>query len=717
MAQQGAAQDFDISYPYSSQHSSFADISWTGTLIGVFIAAYLFVEAWNHLKYTIQPPLARTRHVFASLMPSSLRPGTLGRPSNVLTQSTTNRGNINEANASSQGASMVSNMLGAVTRGRRKTLLNAPKGLGNWDNSCYQNSVLQAIAAMQSFERFLDQVAFNVNGLPDISTTGSLRALGRELNDTTDEATYRWTPAKLKSMSSWQQQDAQEYFSKLMEAVEKEVAAGPVGALRNNSGLQHALLPHATSGSKTEVETADSTSQARTSPSQEPHESTRKSLPKASIQNPMEGLLAQRVGCTKCGYTEGLSLIPFNCITVPLGEDDSYDLHDCLDEYTALDYIEGVECAKCSLLHAKDTLEHLASRAQTSLSASEGQMKEVLTKHLALLAARGQAVDEALQDDDFSETCLTQRCQIKGSQRKSSRKSRQAAIIRKPTCLAVHVNRSIYDEYSGRQLKNYADVRFPLTLDITPWCVGGEPNDSSKTLALWPMNPSKSMTEGQGAHPSGRGTTYELKAVITHYGRHENGHYICYRRSYHSQSAFDNDSVKTEIEAPLNTTNDNEWWRLSDDNVTPVSETEVLAQEGAFMLFYELTAPVNPSRTECATAFEEKGEAVRHGFETTNDEDTSHEAAVMESGSLSADALSNVDSMGSSTDDKELHNQITQKIAEGPDIRPDSGADALPQEQDEPVLLNPSNKSTSLLHAEARESASLSETPRSLLTT
>ena len=59
---------------------------------------------------------------------------------------------------------------------------------------------------------------------------------------------------------------------------------------------------------------------------------------------------------------------------------------------------------------------------------------------------------------------------------------------------------------------------------------------------------------------------YTLQAVITHYGRHENGHYICYRK----------------------TPGSDQWWRISDEDVWKVSEAEVKAQGGVFMLFYEL---------------------------------------------------------------------------------------------------------------------------------
>ena len=57
--------------------------------------------------------------------------------------------------------------------------------------------------------------------------------------------------------------------------------------------------------------------------------------------------------------------------------------------------------------------------------------------------------------------------------------------------------------------------------------------------------------------------TYALRSVIVHYGTHNYGHYIAFRkyRGY--------------------------WWRISDETVYIVNEEEVLSTPGVFMLFYE----------------------------------------------------------------------------------------------------------------------------------
>lgn len=62
--------------------------------------------------------------------------------------------------------------------------------------------------------------------------------------------------------------------------------------------------------------------------------------------------------------------------------------------------------------------------------------------------------------------------------------------------------------------------------------------------------------------PSGP-LTYVLRSVIVHYGTHNYGHYIAFRK-YRGC-----------------------WWRISDETVYTVDEAEVLSTPGVFMLFYE----------------------------------------------------------------------------------------------------------------------------------
>ncbi|GMF04613.1 unnamed protein product [[Candida] boidinii] len=66
------------------------------------------------------------------------------------------------------------------------------------------------------------------------------------------------------------------------------------------------------------------------------------------------------------------------------------------------------------------------------------------------------------------------------------------------------------------------------------------------------------------------GLKYSLKSVISHYGTHNYGHYIAFRK-YRGI-----------------------WWRISDETVRVSEEREVLSSQGTFMLFYELSSRNDP---------------------------------------------------------------------------------------------------------------------------
>ena len=459
---------------------------------------------------------------------------------------------------------------------------NGLPGLGNWDNSCYQNSVLQGLAALESLPAFL---RWNIAGVLGPTQKALDETIAR-LNDPANVGKTLWTPAQLKSMSSWQQQDAQEYFSKISDELEKDTAKA--ANKRPGSGLEMLLRVECRRKRPTSSET---TSPSQTGANSRSEDSTHvEQLPEevASliVRNPLEGLLAQRVGCQQCGYVEGLSLVPFNCLTVPLGMHWMYDVRSCLDDYTTLEPINGVECAKCTLLQAKQQMEQLLSKFSPNAGEGRPALDEATKSFQLPLRERLKVITQALEDENFSDQVL-KNCQIPPNKRVSTTKTRQAVIARSPRSLVLHVNRSNFDEFTGIQSKNLATVRFPQQLDLAPWCLGRDPSldNENDGVETWSVDPSKSMLSTED-FPQKRnsGNMYELRAVITHYGRHENGHYICYRRSPYSKVG--DEDKELESSAP--------WWRLSDEDVTEVDESTVLAQGGVFMLFYEQVARLAP---------------------------------------------------------------------------------------------------------------------------
>ncbi|POS83707.1 hypothetical protein EPUL_003083 [Erysiphe pulchra] len=414
-----------------------------------------------------------------------------------------------------------------------------PAGLGNWDNSCYQNSILQGLASLKNLSEYLNRPIVKKNideedggNKMDTKMTEALRKLIESLNDPLNNGTSLWTPALLKYMSSWQQQDAQEYFSKVFDEIDREIGMAVSSAQKHEGFISSSS------------------------------EYGMQELSFKAERNPLEGLIAQRVGCLKCGYSEGLSLIPFNCLTVPLGRCRDSSILECLDEYTKLEIIEGVECGKCTLVSGKRLLLNLVEKIRNNPK-NKTALKQC--------EERLENINKAIENNDYEEKTLLDQCQIKSNNRVSSTKTRQAVVARPPSSLVFHLNRSLYDEVSGDLRKNYCQVRFPKILDLGPWCLGSVGNIEDLSREEWIMKPDRPMVASSLNRSRQKGPIYELRAVVTHYGRHENGHYVCYKKH------------------PITGTREQQekWWRLSDEEVIQVSEENVLSQGGVFMLFYD----------------------------------------------------------------------------------------------------------------------------------
>lgn len=471
-----------------------------------------------------------------------------------------------------------------------------PPGLGNYDNSCYQNSILQGLASLKPLPAYLSAVSVE-NKLHSSSTrtADTLRDLIAQLSGPSRNGATIWTPNVLKNMSTWQQQDAQEYYSKLLDQIDDELGK----AARAVQG-------------PTELE-PDSAASVSSNGSDDSGYHSLGGHSKAGLElrfarNPLEGLAAQRVACVSCGYCEGLTMIPFNCLTLTLGNFPEHDLYERLDHYTKVEAIQGVECPRCTLLLCRSAVIALAERT--------GEVPE--------LRQRLEALEEALEEEAFDDATLTQKCKITPRARVNSTKTKQVALARPPQSLVFHVNRSGFDENTGYMYKNSAAVRFPMMLDLGPWCLGssgapaGLPGDqlTADDIEEWTLDPKASMVAGNNRPSKVTGPIYELRAVVTHYGHHENGHYVCYRKhpiaSPPAASKRDPTGSPADVpseestagagheidaasdasgKAPSQDEEPSQWWRLSDEDVTKVDEQTVLGQGGVFMLFYDCVEP------------------------------------------------------------------------------------------------------------------------------
>ncbi|KAF8541453.1 hypothetical protein BDD12DRAFT_979648 [Trichophaea hybrida] len=412
-------------------------------------------------------------------------------------------------------------------------------GLWNVGNTCYQNSVLQALASLGSLKSWLDAIQ-------DGTAADALHHLVEELNAISDKPRVETASALITQASGgtrgWmfnEQQDAQEFLQGLMGVLEKEVAA----VVEKKKGEKVVGLEGILGEKK--VATV---------------------LEEANLRSPFEGLLAQRVGCLDCGYVESISLQPFTTLSLPIPSTWATTLEDCLRAFTSIEKIPGVDCDKCTLWSVQERLSNLLNPPRASAASSdEAGAEDPLPLPDALretIATRLAAVTTALEDDNF--TPRIPGVKLDGAHKVSSTKTKQVMIARAPQVLVLHTNRSQFDMLTGMVGKNYAAVKFPAILDLAQLGVVTR----HEHLSTDPGGPISIFDQDEEAEEAKTNEgIYELKAVVAHYGGHHNGHYVAYR------SWADR------------------WWRISDHEVIPCIEEDALAASNAFMLFYERITP------------------------------------------------------------------------------------------------------------------------------
>ncbi|KAF2762680.1 cysteine proteinase [Pseudovirgaria hyperparasitica] len=494
-----------------------------------------------------------------------------------------------------------------------------PAGLGNFDNSCYQNSILQGLSSLPSVRRFFSNMTVEFDTLGPDSMVGTLADLLDTLSDPKTNEKTLWTPQKLKTMDSVNPQDAHEYFGSMMDVTEKELAEA-MHARPQSAGLKELDGSTAETPLGTQVMEGFASGQYR------------REEGIARYGNPLDGLLADRTMCTECGYCEGLRLVSFNCLMTQFPKNFpqwyTFQLGDLLREYMKLEKVGPTYCARCTLLQNKKSLERLLATCATNGLSSSAEFENTAR-------ARLDSVRDLLESEDFGENDknLTIKCGISKNKWTETLKTKQSVIARAPQSLAIHINRSEFDEKTWQLRKNTSPVEFPVFQDMSAWTLGGleaESKDSQDAVQLWKMDPMQSMLPEEEVTRKALGwqLQYELRAVVRHQGfGHHNGHYVCYKKhasSLESTGKSDaNDHVDVSPEDKPEETTDHQsgrWWSFSDEDVRPQDERAVLKAPGVFMLFYERRMVDPPRSTSCRQEVSDTPrQAVPHTTDTTQD--------------------------------------------------------------------------------------------------
>ncbi|KAL0075222.1 hypothetical protein J3Q64DRAFT_1763337 [Phycomyces blakesleeanus] len=340
-------------------------------------------------------------------------------------------------------------------------------------------------------------------------------------------------------------------------------------------------------------------------------------------RNPFTGLAASKISCMKCSYTAPIRHHTFDNISLTVPQTSSCTLENCLDTYTKVDTLTDFQCRKCVLISTAEALSRELDLQRSQVENGTGSPERI--KRLELDIHRLKDAIHFNVEASLKGISLQPPAEMANT-------TKQTMFANPPKALCLHLSRSVYHP-SGNIQKNHCNVKFSEFLNLSPYTTNGFLNTGDPSAALSSHNVSggssarlmpspsrtsrtslvylRNMAGGQrfvhgrdGLNvalkskdeddqriirnalpsmtlPSLRGIQYRLSAVVVHYGGHDSGHFITYRRKKLPTGL--------DIRSPLETNDSRpptKFWRCSDQTIEEVDINVVLESE-AYMLFYE----------------------------------------------------------------------------------------------------------------------------------
>ncbi|XP_024403188.1 uncharacterized protein [Physcomitrium patens] len=330
-------------------------------------------------------------------------------------------------------------------------------GLQNMGNNCFLNVVLQALASSDVLVSFMEECAgvIDTQGVQAERTTMPLAAavadLLRELAQG-QIARRILSPRKVmlalnlysRQFDLSMQQDAAEALAYLAAGLQEE---------RDKYLNLHRPVSQSF-GSVLDMNLATP------------------QLDQSLLHWPLEGTLGSLMTCQRCDFQFSTVFQYFNDISLPLSRRtdgsiiDNCTLEDCLDRFTAPEWVASVKCSHCAHMEASKVLR--SQMDNTDLTTDQEQLD------VHIIQEKIKIIEDCSCDDDCScEALVLKQGGVWNSVRTNA--SKRLRIGRSPEVLCLQVQRAVVNEV-GELRKLSGHVRFPMILDLFPYTVASQEN-------------------------------------------------------------------------------------------------------------------------------------------------------------------------------------------------------------------------------------------------
>ncbi|KAK4519033.1 uncharacterized protein ATC70_009260 [Mucor velutinosus] len=450
-------------------------------------------------------------------------------------------------------------------------------GLVNTGNTCFMNSVLQALSSLPHLHNYLEHISHIATGVPLPVTRSLLKTIRSLTKPLYRRSSFR--PVDIvtalssnRRIISREQQDAQEFFQLVSSAMDTEgqrVAkteqlGGGLKGLLNQTTLKGVIRPEWIQKVSSHSNTQDKMAMI---------------IVNDHLENPFTGLLANRLSCMQCGYTGAIRHFSFNNIQLNVPNKYTTTLEECLSQFTSMEYLQDASCRKCSF---ETTVKALAVEIESLKHQSKKLKNDTKKKREAVI----QLVAMEKAKRELQHRLSVGRIEEEGDHDKlpllrsvSRMSSKQVMLAKPPKILCLHISRSAFLN-TGAIYKNTCQLLFPEYLDISPFSTNG-------TLHTQPNIPISTLNEKS----ADKGFYYRLMSVVVHYGSHSFGHFVAFKRRIYADQCkcyqcAGNGNVSANEKAE-HWKCQNSWYRISDSKVDECSIEDV-KRSNPYMLLYEL---------------------------------------------------------------------------------------------------------------------------------